>query len=62
MNASLSHGERMNKLVPMNALQQTPPLMDKKVWAKPALDILPIESAEHGVTGLSDGIHKQRSH
>lgn len=52
----------MNKLVPMNALQQTPPLMDKKVWAKPALDILPIESAEHGVTGLSDGIHKQRSH
>ncbi len=45
----------------MNALQGLPPVSDKKVWTKPVLDILELESAQHGTSHVPDAIHRHRS-
>ena len=38
-----------------NALQGMPPVVAKKDWTKPMLDILELESAQHGTSHISDG-------
>ena len=44
-----------------NALQGLPTVTDKKVWIKPVLDILELESAQHGILHNGDGIALHRS-
>jgi hypothetical protein len=55
-------GEEMNTLNATDARQEALPVTNKKVWAKPMLDILKLESAQTGTTGLTDGLHKHRSY
>jgi hypothetical protein len=38
-----------------NMSVETPPKQVKKAWKKPVLDILELESAQHGTSGLPDG-------
>ncbi len=45
----------------MNALQGLPPVTEKKVWTKPVLDILELESAQHGVSHNPDHGVRHRS-
>ncbi len=52
----------MNTLNATDARQEALPVTNKKVWAKPMLDILKLESAQTGTTGLTDGLHKHRSY
>jgi hypothetical protein len=44
-----------------NAIQGLPPVNAKKDWTKPVLDILELESAQHGSTHIPDGVLKHRS-
>ncbi len=45
-----------------DAKQEVLPATTKKVWAKPVLDILKLESAQHGTRGIGDTIHKHASY
>ena len=44
-----------------NALQGLSPVTDKKVWTKPLLDILELESAQHGTSHVPDAVLRHRS-
>jgi hypothetical protein len=56
------HGEEMKNLNATDAKQELLPATTKKIWAKPVLDILKLESAQHGTRGLGDTIHKHSSY
>ena len=43
-----------------NAVQSIPPVT-KKDWRKPVLDILELESAQHGASHVPDGLSRHRS-
>jgi hypothetical protein len=52
----------MKTFVNTNASQNLPPVTVKKDWEKPVLDILELQSAQHGTTGLPDGAIKHHSY
>jgi len=51
----------MNNPASANAIQSGSPDQAKKVWTKPVLDILELESAQHGSTHIPDGVYRHRS-
>ena len=52
----------MSNTVKKTAGVEVPPEKAKKAWKKPVLDILELQSAEHGVHGLPDHGSKHMSH
>jgi hypothetical protein len=54
-------GESMKTFANANATQDLPPVKAKKDWEKPVLDILELQSAQHGTHGLADGSIRHRS-
>jgi hypothetical protein len=44
-----------------NAIQGQPPVARKKDWTKPVLDILELESAQHGISHVPDANYRHAS-
>ncbi len=51
----------MNTQVNKNANVEAAPVEVKKAWKKPVLDILELQSAQHGVFTIPDGLTKHHS-
>ncbi len=51
----------MNSLVNKNVKVEVATVEVKKAWKKPVLDILELQSAQHGTSRIGDGLNAHHS-